>query len=278
MENKTGITTGSALLAVVLGLLILVFSQAVSALPSLLPIPESVVGIVFSVLYVAIAYFLLKSACGKLVPVSLKECRIDRPHLSIKWLLVAVLLPVIVSVILVCLPGDFTRNDLSGLQIFNIIVNAVFVVGFSAGVVEEMIFRGLIMTALEKRWGKRIAIVAPSVLFGLLHASGGMRVVDMLILLVAGTSVGMMFSLIVYKSGSIWCSALVHGIWNMLIIGGILHIGSTHSDEAIFSYDLASESVFLTGGEFGVEASVLAIAAYLAVIVWVLLSLKREGD
>ena len=75
MENKTGITTGSALLAVVLGLLILVFSQAVSALPSLLPIPESVVGIVFSVLYVAIAYFLLKSVCGKVIPISLKECR-----------------------------------------------------------------------------------------------------------------------------------------------------------------------------------------------------------
>ncbi|MGN1388004.1 MAG: hypothetical protein ACI4XS_15490, partial [Bacillus sp. (in: firmicutes)] len=150
MENKTGITTGSALLAVVLGLLILVFSQAVSALPSLLPIPESVVGIVFSVLYVAIAYFLLKSVCGKVIPISLKECRIDRIHISTKWVLVAVFLPVIVSAILVCLPGNLARNDLSGLQIFNIIVNAVFVVGFSAGVVEEMIFRGLIMTALEK--------------------------------------------------------------------------------------------------------------------------------
>lgn len=274
-ENKPNITTKDALLAVFLGLLILVFSEAVSALPSLLPLPESVVNIVFGVLYVVIAYYLLKLACAKLIPISLKECRIDRPHISIMWLAVAVLLPVIVSAILLCMPGNFVKNDLSGLQMVNIFVTAIFVVGFGAGVVEEMIFRGFIMTALEKRWGKRIAIVIPSVLFGLLHASRGMNVLDFILLLVAGTSVGIMFSMIVYKSGSVWCSALVHGIWNVIMIGEILHIGSTYVENAIFSYDLATESVLLTGGEFGVEASVVAIVGYIAVIVLALRSGKK---
>lgn len=274
-ENKPNITTKDALLAVFLGLLILVFSEAVSALPSLLPLPESVVNIVFGVLYVVIAYYLLKLACAKLIPISLKECRIDRPHISIMWLAVAVLLPVIVSAILLCMPGNFVKNDLSGLQMVNIFATAIFVVGFGAGVVEEMIFRGFIMTALEKRWGKRIAIVIPSVLFGLLHASRGMNVLDFILLLVAGTSVGIMFSMIVYKSGSVWCSALVHGIWNVIMIGEILHIGSTYVENAIFSYDLATESVLLTGGEFGVEASVVAIVGYIAVIVLALRSGKK---
>lgn len=272
-EMKPIITTKRALLAVFLGLVILVFSEAVSALPSLilpLSLPKMLFDIIFSVLYVTIAYYLLKVTCAKIIPISLKECRIDKPHISKMWLLVAIFLPVIVSGILLCLPGDFVKNDLSALQMFNIVLSALFVVGFGAGVVEEMIFRGFIMTVLEKRWGKRIAIVVPSVLFGLLHASSGMHMQDMLILLVAGTSVGIMFSLIVYKSGSIWCSALVHGLWNVIMIGGIFHIGSSHMEGAIFSYDLATESVFLTGGEFGVEASIVAIAGYMAVIMFAL--------
>lgn len=51
-----------------------------------------------------------------------------------------------------------------------------------------------------------------------------MNIISILLLLVAGTSVGIMFSLIVYESGSIWCSALVHGTWNIIMIGGILTI------------------------------------------------------
>ncbi|MGM9927226.1 MAG: lysostaphin resistance A-like protein [Bacillus sp. (in: firmicutes)] len=276
-EFKRVITTRKVVLAFCLGIIILVFSQVISALPGQLPLPKSVATIVYGGLYVFISYRLLKVVCTKIVPISLEECRIGKPYISKIWFLVAIFLPAIVSAVLLCMPGEFVRNDLSHLDIFNIVMSALFVVGFGAGVVEEMIFRGFIMAVLERRWGKRIAIVIPSVLFGLLHASGGMHLLDVLILLVAGTSVGIMFSLIVYESGSIWCSALVHGIWNMIMIGGILNIGMSHNENAIYSYDLFSESILLTGGEFGVEASIVAIIGYAMVIILALYVMKRKS-
>ena len=37
------------------------------------------------------------------------------------------------------------------------------------GIVEEVVFRGFIMTALERRWNRWAAVLLPSVLFGLVH-------------------------------------------------------------------------------------------------------------
>ena len=275
--NKSKISVQKAMFAICAGILILIVSQIVSSLPSLLPLPEFIVSIVFGMLYVTIAYFLLKLTCAKLVHLSLGECRIGKPCIRGKWLLVAVLLPVAVSSVLLCMPGDFVRNDVSGYEMFNIVVTALFVVGFGAGVVEEMVFRGFIMTVLEKTWGIKVAIIVPSILFGLLHASGGMNVFDIIILLAAGTSVGIMFSLLVYKTGSVWCSALVHGTWNVIMIGEILNIGSSYDVNAIFSYDLKAQSVLLTGGMFGVEASLAAIAGYVVVIALTWRGIKKAG-
>ena len=44
-------------------------------------------------------------------------------------------------------------------------------------------------------------------------------------LIFAGSIVGILFSLVAYESKSVWNSAIIHGCWNMTIIGGILHIG-----------------------------------------------------
>jgi len=105
-----------------------------------------------------------------------------------------------------------------------------------------------------------------------------MNLVDLFFLLVAGTSVGIMFALIVYESGSVWPSAMVHGVWNMIMIGDILNIGTVHKPGAIFSYRLATASTLITGGAFGVEASIFAISGYLVVILWTLSLLKKKRN
>ena len=55
----------------------------------------------------------------------------------------------------------------------------------------------------------------------------------------------------------------MHGIWNIVMVGGVLNIGPQPQDGALFSYVLDTRSFLLTGGDFGVEASVPALAAYL---------------
>ena len=171
-------------------------------------------------------------------------------------MIIAILLPVTVSAVLLCTSGEFVNNNVSTSQAANIIINSIFIAGLASGVVEEMVFRGMIMKALEKRWGKIVAIIIPSVIFALIHVIGrDLNIIDILILLVAGTSVGIMFSLIVYESGSVWSSALVHGTWNVIMIGKILDISVSYHEDAILSYKLYSKSFVLTGGAFGVESS-----------------------
>jgi len=125
--------------------------------------------------------------------------------------------------------------------------------------------------------GKTVAILVPSVIFGLLHAIGkDLYLIDLLMLLVGGTLVGIMFSLIVYESGSIWNSVFVHGLWNFIVGGGVLHIGTTHSDSSVFSYKLINDSPLLTGENLGIDISVIAILGYLVVIVSILLLLNKR--
>lgn len=278
-ENNTEdrITTSKTLLAIFLAMLILVIAQGIASLIYLIPISEVISPIINTILYVVLAYWGVKLLSEKVLKLSLRECRIDKPHVEIKWLTCAFVLPIAVMTILLCTPGDFVHNDINALHAIGTVITAVFVFGIGAGIVEEIIFRGLIMKALEKRWGKGVAILVPSIIFGLLHAIGAdLHLMDLLMLLVGGTSVGIMFSLIVYKSGSIWNSAIVHGVWNIIMIGDILHINASNNENSIFSYNLLSNSFLLTGGEFGVEVSIVAILGYLSVIAYIMCSMKKQ--
>ena len=83
--------------------------------------------------------------------------------------------------------------------------------------------------------------------------------------MVAGTMVGVMFSLIALEGHSVWNSAIVHGIWNMIIIGGGPTIGTEVNEYSVSSYVLETRNFLLTGGEFGIESSVVAIIGYIVV-------------
>ena len=96
-------------------------------------------------------------------------------------------------------------------------------------------------------------------------------------LLVAGTIVGILFSLIACESGSIWNSALVHGVWNAALLGGILHIGSAANSASINNFFQTEAPFLLSGGDFGIEASVLAIAPYLLGILLAAVLLHRKN-
>ncbi len=74
---------------------------------------------------------------------------------------------------------------------------------------------------------------------------------------------GVLFSLVACESGSIWPGACMHGVWNMVMVGGVLHIGPQPQGDSLYSYVLGTRSFLLTGGDFGVEASVPALTAYL---------------
>ena len=54
-----------------------------------------------------------------------------------------------------------------------------------------------------------------------------------LLVILAGTMVGVMFSLIAIESGSVWNSGVVHAAWNIVIIGGGLAIGEKADERCV---------------------------------------------
>ena len=89
-----------------------------------------------------------------------------------------------------------------------------------------MVFRGVILNVLKKKWNIQAAVIVPSILFGFVHILGmNFSVGSCLLVILAGTMVGVMFSLIAIESGSVWNSGVVHAVWNIVIIGGGLAIG-----------------------------------------------------
>ena len=135
------------------------------------------------------------------------------------------------------------------------------------------------MSALENRCNKIVAIFAPSVLFGLIHIIGNdLDLLSIIQLIIAGSVVGILFSLVTYENGNVWNSAVIHAIWNIVMIGRILQISESAEEFTIYNYVLDTDSFLITGGDFGVEASIVAILAYLVFTALAIYLMKKRGE
>ena len=194
------------------------------------------------------------------------------------WCVTAFLMPALVCGVYVLLPGRWAEAA-SPMDTASVLAVGVLYFGLGTGIVEEAVFRGFIMTALERRWNRRAAVLLPSVLFGALHIIGSrLDFPSMIQLVLAGTMVGVLFSLTALESGSIWSGALIHGVWNAALLA-LLHIGPEPDPGSLFNYLPETENFLLTGGDFGVEASVISIGAYgLFAALALFLLRKKEGN
>ena len=282
-EEKARLSTAKTIAAIILAIVILVIAQIMSQLIGSLaavlgaPLSEGYVIAGIGILYPIFALLGVKLLCTKLLKMSLYDCKMPRFTLRPIWVVVAVIMPCLVSLVLCLTPGHWQNNMLSRSDMSQIVTRAIFLSGMGAGLVEEMIFRGVIMSTLEKRCNKIVAIVAPSVLFGLLHIIGNdLDLLSIIQLIIAGSAVGILFSLVTYASGNVWNSAVMHAIWNIVMIGGILQISESAEEFTIYNYVLDTDSFLITGGDFGVEASVVAILAYLVFTVLALYLIKKS--
>ncbi|WP_085902121.1 CPBP family intramembrane glutamic endopeptidase [Kiloniella majae] len=81
--------------------------------------------------------------------------------------------------------------------------------GIIAPFAEEIVFRGVILGWLDQKLGKYLAILISSFLFGSTHGIPT--------LIPALTVAGIAFSLIVYKSQSLWPAIVLHSGFNMFM-------------------------------------------------------------
>lgn len=256
--------------------LILTIASVVASFAYMLP-SAPVACLVQVVVYISTALGLVGIYVDRVLKLPLADFHIGWPAPRARWIAVGVLLPVLVSAYyLAFVPGVLTRGDVGAEETVAQVFVAVFVLGIGAGVVEEMIFRGLIMGFVQRAFGRTAAVVAPSVLFALIHLPGsGAGVGDAALVVLAGTAVGVMFSLITLESGSIWSASVVHALWNVVVIGGLLNIGTEHAVNNLWRYTPSVGSALITGGAFGVEAGLPAIVGYAVVIAYAMARLRR---
>lgn len=263
--------TGKLILTIVASVVFLLLASILSqqlfmGLLALAGIPAWLYHIAGGLLYVVLTFVMVRLYCTKYLKEEMEAFCIPKCRIQIKWAVIAVLLPVLVSAVYLLLPGTYERNVLDTGTKLAFVTRGIFIAGVGAGVVEELLFRGLLMNAVIKKWGKAVGILIPSVLFASLHIIGmDFSLLSCLQVMAAGTMVGVMFSLIALEGRSVWNSAIVHAVWNMIIIGGGLTIGTEVNEYSISSYVLKTRAFLLTGGEFGIESSVVAIIGYIVV-------------
>lgn len=147
--------------------------------------------------------------------------------------------------------------------------------GVVAGFVEEVIFRGILFRWIEEFAGSWAALVVSSALFGLAHWANpnATPFSSIAIAIEAGILLGGAYML----TRSLWLAIGIHAGWNLtqglvfdvsvsgLEVDGVVEAGLKGSD-------------LLTGGAFGLEASVIALVVATAAGVWLVLQAKKEGN
>lgn len=273
MSRKT--TFCCCLAALIVLIAAQVLAQLLACLFAQLGVPTWVCNILAGFLYALLAFGLLKIIMEKIFKLSLPDLGMPKLTLQGKWVAVAVLLPMGVKAFyLLLIPGKLVPSGMNREEILQTLSAGIFFTGMAAGFVEEMVFRGVILNATRRAWGTKMAVVFPSMLFGLVHILGWeFSLGNCLLVVLAGTMVGVMFSLIALESGSVWNGAVVHALWNVVIIGGGLAIGERADEYSVMTYVLSTKGFAITGGEFGVESSVISLAGYLLValiaLVWI---------
>ena len=135
---------------------------------------------------------------------------------------------------------------------------------FFVGVFEETLFRGILFRFLEEGFGSWIALTITALFFGLSHLNNPHATVwsAIAIALEAGVSLGAAYM----ATRSLWFAMGMHMAWNVLqgTIFGVAVSGNGAPTDSLFQ-PLIQGNHWLTGGAFGIEASVIAVVLGLGV-------------
>ena len=270
MSTKKAI--GISFVAIFILIIAQIIAQVIASVFVIIKIPYGICNIIAGIIYVGLTYLILKMFISKIVKLPVSDFGMPKFEIKIRC--------IIKGIYVLIFNGEYVSSNMNGNEIFNTLSAGVAFTGIAAGFVEEMVFRGVILNALKKRWNMKVAVIVPSMLFGIVHVLGqDFSIGSCLLVIIAGTMVGVMFSMIAIESGSVWNSGIVHAIWNIVIIGGGLAIGEKMDPYSVMTYVLDSKVFAITGGEFGIESSVISLIGYIIVagIAFIMIKSNRKN-
>lgn len=129
---------------------------------------------------------------------------------------------------------------------------------------EEIIMRSFLQTQLHRHFGTHIGVLVTALVFSLLHSSNDN------ITLLASFQIftgGYLMGLLYLHTKNIWASFAMHASWNFLqstVLGFAVSGMETYS---VFKTETNGPD-WLTGGDFGLEGSILTLVLILVAIVY----------
>jgi membrane protease YdiL (CAAX protease family) len=152
---------------------------------------------------------------------------------------------------------------------------AIFTVCLLAGFGEEIAFRGGVFRLLEEGFGTLVALLVSGALFGLMHAPNpGATVVSTVAI---ALEAGIMLSAAYAMTRSLWLAMGLHFAWNFTE-GGIFGAAVSGGKATGLLKTQLSGPPLLTGGEFGPEASVVAVAMCVVLALVMIAITIRRGN
>lgn len=268
--------TSKTILGSIMAFAFLVIGQMLAEITDfglkLIHCPVAISAIIAGSVYYAVVYYCVKLLCQYYLHLPLSAIGVTKFHLNLVWTIIAFILPVMVINVFILFGGYFKTAALPNWEL--IMIN-IFYGSLAAGFVEELVFRGVILNLLSIRWNRWIGNLVPSLIFACMHIIGRkLSALSIMQLLIACTLVGIMFSLIEIEQHTIWNNALVHAIWN-LFTSALVAVNVTLKSDAVITFIPKNKNFLFTGGDFGMESSVITLIAILIVIVLALSLIKK---
>lgn len=153
-------------------------------------------------------------------------------------------------------------------------VTALLMVGVGAGIGEEIMFRGALFRIVEEGAGSVCALIVSALFFGLAHISNPNA--TLWSSLAIAIEAGLLFGLLYMVTRSLPICMGLHAAWNFCqgTVYGI-PVSGTSADGWLVS--TRTGPAWLTGGQFGAEASVIAmLICTLVSLILLSIAIKRD--
>lgn len=149
----------------------------------------------------------------------------------------------------------------------------VFLMSVQAGIIEEIMLRGYFFRIVEEGVGTWWSVVLSALLFGFLHIwNPNASVISSLsIALTAGVVLALLYAI----TRKLWLVIGLHFAWNFTL-GGLYGAPVSGTEARGFYKGVLDGPEWLTGGDFGPEASVLTMLVFSIFGVYLVLRTIRE--
>lgn len=240
--------------------------------PELLPTVLLCVGVAFGIAFSVGGYLFIVSKVGGTPGNGMKG---KRKFLEFILGVGTGIVLIALAVAVICILGGYS---VTGIHMGPTLLPALLVavaMGLGPGFMEEILFRGFGLRILDAWWGWLPALLVTSLTFGLVHITNPEASLfgAFAIALEAGVLLGAAY----FLTRRLWLAIGIHTGWNFAQAGIFSSDVSGTGDTAGLLTATWEGPAWLTGGDMGVEASVITIVIALSAGILMLVLARTHG-